>query len=146
MKWLYKEIVWLLWVLFMAANFDSYSVCNAIICVWESGKLRHYDYFLITVFFCKKQKRNVSEKIRVFLQFSAENILPLFENRSWKARADQNNVKFVFCMKNWFLSFIASLRIDNFNLLSTVISLCSWNVCFLSFEFFHPISNLRCLL
>ena len=37
-----------------------------------------------------------------FLQFSAENMLRLFKNKSRRACVDQNDIKFVFCMKNCF--------------------------------------------
>ena len=46
------------------------------------------------------------------LGFSAENILQ--KNRSRKARVDPNGMKFVFCMKNWFLGFIIPLSVLSF--------------------------------
>ena len=59
-----------------------------------------------------QNKRNIGEKFSnsQILQFSAENILQLFKNRSRRDRIDENYIKFVFCMKNWFWGFIIRLK------------------------------------
>ena len=49
------------------------------------------------------------------LQFYEENIFRLFKNRSRGAGVDQNDIKVAFCMKNWCLRFIISLKhLSNF--------------------------------
>ena len=45
------------------------------------------------------------------LEFSAENILWLFSDRSRRAQVDTPDIKFVFCRKNWLLGFIIPLNI-----------------------------------
>ena len=41
--------------------------------------------------------------------FSAENLLRLFKNRSKRAQTDENDTKFVLCIKNWFFGIILRL-------------------------------------
>ena len=57
----------------------------------------------------------MTEKFRVFIvsscfQFSAENILWLFKNRSRRARVDQDDTKFVFCIKKLFFGVYYTLN------------------------------------
>ena len=86
----------------MATPFNSNCFCNAII---ASGKWCYYEYFLKTVLLVKKFAFFCIQ----FLRFSVENKLQPFKNRSTVARADQNDIKFACCMKNWFLGFIIPL-------------------------------------
>ena len=98
-----------MWLLSVGTSFNCYSFCNGII---ASGELWNYKYFLITVFFVKTKEMLVKKftffSIQ-FLQFSPENKLWLFKNRSRRVWVDQNDVKFSFCMKNCFLEFIMPL-------------------------------------
>ena len=78
--------------------------------VWEVVRPR---IFSVNCIVCKK--KNITEKIQVFyrvqfLRFTAESILRSFKSRSRRARVDQNDMKFVFCMKNLFLGFAIPLR------------------------------------
>ena len=58
MKQFYKEIVLFSWLLLIPAIFDSYSFCDGII---ASGKLCHYEYFLITKLFVKTKEMSVKK-------------------------------------------------------------------------------------
>ena len=92
----------------MTTPFISYSFCNGI---KESEKLLDYEYFLITVLFVKTKKMPV-KKLRFYCVQFCRNILRLFKNRSSRTRGDQNDTKFVFWMKNWFLGFIIPLTVN----------------------------------
>ena len=84
-----------------------------------SGKLRDYKYFPINVLFVEKNEMSVKKfasllrpTFAIFCRYIANiysDILRLFKNRSRRARVDQNDIKFVLCMKNWFLGFIIPL-------------------------------------
>ena len=69
--------------------------------------------------------------LRWILRFSAENILRLFKNRSGRGGVDQNDIKFVFCMKNWFLGFIIPLTVISCFLNEVTTATCS---CYHSLE------------
>ena len=61
----------------MDTPFNSYSFCNGVI---ASGKLRDYEYFLITILFVKTKEISVKNSrfyCVQFLRFSAENLLRL---------------------------------------------------------------------
>ena len=77
-------------------------------------QLRNYEYFLMTVLFIKKQKKCYWKDWRFYcielLLFSAENLLRFFKNRSRRARVDQIDIKFVFCMK-YFCGVITPLKV-----------------------------------
>ena len=96
----------------MATAFNGCSIYNGRI---ASNKLWDYKYFLVTVLL--EKTKELSKKKRhfywvKFLRFSAGNLLQLFKNKSMKALVDQYDIKFVFCMKSWFLGFIISLMTD----------------------------------
>ena len=93
----------------MAAPFNSYSFCNGIL---ASANLCDYEYFLLNETSVKKSLFCVQ-----FLQFSAKYILCLIKYRSRRARVDQNDIKFVFYMKNWILGFIIALTLPSHKLL-----------------------------
>ena len=94
--------------IFVAALDNSYCFCHGII---VSGKLCDYEYLLINVLFVKTKEMSVKKLAFISSSFfSAKNILRLFKNRSRRARVDQNDIKFVSCMKNWFLGFIIPLK------------------------------------
>ena len=84
----------------MATCFNSYSFCNGIM----SGKLDNFEYFLITVLFVKTKE--ISGKILVFIASNCWKYIAAFKSRSGRDRVDQNDIKYVFCMKNCFLGFI----------------------------------------
>ena len=68
-----------------------------------------YEYVLVTVWFVKTrncQRKSLRFYCVQFLRISTENILRLFKNRSRRARAGENKIKFVFWMKNCLLEFI----------------------------------------
>ena len=72
-----------------------------------------YEYVLVTVWFVKTrncQRKSLRFYCVQFLRISTENILLVFKNRSRRARADQNDIKFVFWVKNCFLEFIIPLK------------------------------------
>ena len=50
------------------------------------------------------------KKLAILLSgFSAENLLRLFKNRFKRAQTDQNDIKFVLCIKNWLFGIIIRL-------------------------------------
>ena len=92
--------------LLMATPSNSCSFYNNVI---ESGKLCDCKYFLTTMLFVKTKEMSVKNSLFYFVhfsRFSVENILRLFKNTASRARVDQDDIRFAFCMKNWFLGWL----------------------------------------
>ena len=88
----------------IATPFKSYSFCNGI---RASRKLCECEYCLIAVLFVKAKEMSVKK----FEFFLASKFCDFTQKkyRSRRAPVDQNDIKFVFWIINWFLGFIISL-------------------------------------
>ena len=65
-----------------------------------SGKLCDYEYFLIPVLFVKTKEMSLKK-----FAFWLRPIFTIFYRKyivAFIARVDQEDIKFVFCIKNWF--------------------------------------------
>lgn len=79
-----------------------------------SGKLRECKCFQVIVLFLKTRGMSVKKfafvSHSIFSDFCGKP-LRLFKNRSGRARIHQSDIKFVFCIKNWFLRVCYTLKL-----------------------------------